>query len=411
MIATICVICREGDCNFITRCHHNFHDYCLKMWLVENDDCPTCRGPVTADQDVEKAMAEGMENKNNMTKLNMKQVDDMIKWCLEKGDYKCLPVLVDRKLELGWNINSVVSDGASMIHLACKIGSIELLNHLVKREADLKKRDQIKGLNCLLYGAEAGQLKVIERLLDLNMSVNSVDNTGATALHIVSKNQNMELIKFLLGKGANIQAKASDKRMPLHYATSSDKCSVEVVEYLIKKGAKMDALDLNDEAPIEGAIINGRMDVFNVFIEKGLNITGVPFGYNLFRRAVGLNRVDFMKRICELGADYCVDMLSASQGATFLHMAAGHGNYEAAQFLIKEGIYVDMPMYDGQTPIFLACSQGHFDLVDLLIKSGSIVNYADFSGKTPLDCALKEGRMDIARLLLATGKFSSKSKK
>lgn len=407
----ICVICREGDCNFLTRCRHNFHDYCLKMWLVENEDCPTCRGPVTSDMEVEKAMAEGVDNKNNLSKLSMKQVDEMVKWSLDKGDYKGLPALVDRKLELGWNINSVFLDGASMIHLACKIGSIDLLNHLMLKGVDLKKRDQSKGANCLLYAAEADKIKVIERLLDMKMSVNSVDNSGETALHIASKNQNMEIIKFLLGKGANIQAKTTDKRTPLHYATASEKCSIEVVEYLISKGAKMEVLDSNDEAPIEAAIINGRMDIFNVFIKNKLDITGVPFGYNLFRRAVGLNRVDFMKRICELGADYCVDMISASQGGTFLHMAAGHGNYEAAEFLIKDGIFIDMPMYDGQTPIFLACSQGHYDVVELLIKSGSKVDWKDFSGKTPLDYALKEGRMDVARLLLATGKFVSKLKK
>ena len=379
------------------------------MWLVENEDCPTCRGPITADKEVEAVMAKGTANdKESLNTLNMKQVDATLKWSMEKQDYKLLRSLVDRKVELGWNINSVVSEGASMIHLASKIGAIELLNHLIVKGADLKKRDQINGLNCLLYAVEAGQIKIIERLLDLKMSVNSVNNSGETALHLACKNQNMEMIKFLLAKGANIQAKTTDKNTPLHYATASKTSSIEIVDYLITKGAKMDTLNSSDEAPIEGTIINNRMDIFNLFIKKGLDITGIPFSYNLFRRAISLNLVNFMKRIFYLGADYCVDMMSASQGANFLHMAAGHGASEAAEFLIKEGIFMHLPMCNWQTPIFLACSQGHYDVVELLMKNGAEVDLKDLMGKTPLDYALEEGKMDVVCLLLSTGKFNKK---
>ena len=38
----------------ITDCQHFFHKYCLKKWLVVQDNCPLCTKPVVASEDQEK---------------------------------------------------------------------------------------------------------------------------------------------------------------------------------------------------------------------------------------------------------------------------------------------------------------------------------------------------------------------
>jgi hypothetical protein len=62
----ICIICRDrmevrgihGDCKKLPMCNHTFHKYCLREWLVQQQNCPTCRGDIQANEARAKALAQ-----------------------------------------------------------------------------------------------------------------------------------------------------------------------------------------------------------------------------------------------------------------------------------------------------------------------------------------------------------------
>ena len=38
-----CPICLEDGVDYITDCHHKYHDKCIKQWMKKNNTCPICR--------------------------------------------------------------------------------------------------------------------------------------------------------------------------------------------------------------------------------------------------------------------------------------------------------------------------------------------------------------------------------
>jgi len=44
-----CSICRENNCNIVTRCNHSFHFSCLCQWLQVRETCPMCREHISVN--------------------------------------------------------------------------------------------------------------------------------------------------------------------------------------------------------------------------------------------------------------------------------------------------------------------------------------------------------------------------
>ena len=62
-----------------------------------------------------------------------------------------------------------------------------------------------------------------------------------TPLHLAVGSGNLDMVKFLVEKGADINAKRADQGTPLHWACSAG--FTECVMYLIEHGASINAAD------------------------------------------------------------------------------------------------------------------------------------------------------------------------
>jgi ankyrin repeat protein len=62
-----------------------------------------------------------------------------------------------------------------------------------------------ENLNLLYIGLLSGDLKLIKKILEVeNIEINAAIDQGKTALHIASLDGNLELVKFLVSQGADI---------------------------------------------------------------------------------------------------------------------------------------------------------------------------------------------------------------
>jgi len=81
------------------------------------------------------------------------------------------------------------------------------------------------------------------------------------------KNGEIDDVKrFVEEDGADVN-KEVDGRRPLHYA--ADFGHVEVVDYLIGKGADVDARDKHDITPLLAAVFEGHTEVVRLMLANG----------------------------------------------------------------------------------------------------------------------------------------------
>jgi ankyrin repeat protein len=101
------------------------------------------------------------------------------------------------------------------------------------------------------------------------------------------------------------------------------------------------------------------------------------------------------------------DLINAksANAMTLLQGAASAKQLEVAEFLIKRGAQVNVPVDDAKaSPLGMAIINTQIQMVDLLIKSGADVNaQGAFFRKTPLWLAADTGNLEITSLLLQAG--------
>lgn len=91
---------------------------------------------------------------------------------------------------------------------------------------------------------------------DLMADVNMKGDNDWTPLHFACISGNFELVNFLIGKEANIDAETTLRFTPLHIAVQRG--SEEIAQLLINSGADVDCKDVYSNTPLHYASQNGK---------------------------------------------------------------------------------------------------------------------------------------------------------
>ncbi|KAL2844548.1 hypothetical protein BJY01DRAFT_263844 [Aspergillus pseudoustus] len=83
--------------------------------------------------------------------------------------------------------------------------------------------------------------------------------------------------------------------------------------------------------------------------------------------------------------------------------AIGDSNLSRIQTCLDEGVNVEKPDREGDTPLGFAASTGKRSIVERLLEAGAQVDGRSAAGKTPLMLASRNGHEEVARLLLQHG--------
>ncbi|KAK6358012.1 hypothetical protein TWF730_007366 [Orbilia blumenaviensis] len=223
------------------------------------------------------------------------------------------------------------------------------------------------------------------------------DNYGKTPLLIASGNGHEAVVRQLLYKGANLEAKGNDDSTPLLAAAWQG--NKEVAELLINKGANLEAKDNDDFTPLLRAAWQGHKEVAELLINKDANLEAKDDNddFTPLLLAVWQGHKEMAELLINKGAN-----LEAKDNGdlTPLLAAAWQGNKEVAELLINKGANLEAKDNGDLTPLLLAVWQGHKEVAELLINKGANLEAKDKVDFTPLLRAALEGHKEVVELLI-----------
>ena len=248
-----------------------------------------------------------------------------------------------------------------------------VLFRMVQKSKNATNTNQ-KGL--LLWSSHHGYIKQVRSILhssNFNKKFLSVrrPSDGATPLFLACEQNNMEVVRLLIGKGAPVNLGTNDNLTPLHAACKEGHSGV--ARFLLDAKADFNRTARSGYTAMMLAAENGHAKIIEVLSKYG----------------------------CDVNAT--TQIKDDDGGETALHRACERGHVDMVKMLIERNCDVNQATKDGRTPLIVASEEGHEVLVEYLIQGGADCRAVTKAGKTALYNACERGHVNIASMLLEGG--------
>ena len=209
----------------------------------------------------------------------------------------------------------------------------QLLERTLENEQKRKQNESL--YDAVVNGRYQDVIDLIQAGVDVHLSegvpLKPYENEHNTPLHLAALHGYLDIVKWLIKKGANVNAKNRKEHTALHLAVHN--AHKEVIRYLIQQGADINATEHEGDTPLAWAAYKRQIEVVKQLIELGANI----HSQNNF-------------------------------GNTPLHWAAEKGYTDIVKLLIDYGANPQVENWKHLMPLMLAVENGHLGTVKFLLK-------------------------------------------
>ncbi|NWT74020.1 MYPT2 phosphatase, partial [Prunella himalayana] len=200
--------------------------------------------------------------------------------------------------------------------------------------------------------------------------------------------ENLDMVKFLVENGANVNQQDNEGWTPLHAVAS---CGyLNIAEYLISHGANVAAVNSEGEVPSDIAEEAAMKDLLLEQVKK----QGVDL--ELSRKEEEQQMLQDARQWLNSGR--IEDVKQPRTGATALHVAAAKGYSEVMRLLIQAGFNLNVQDNDGWTPLHAAAHWGVKEACSILAEALCDMDIRNKLGQTPFDVA-DEGLVEHLEML------------
>lgn len=230
-------------------------------------------------------------------------------------------------------------------------------------------------------------------------NVNKLTHDGRTYIFWAANKGNVELMQFLLNKGAKTDITDDKGSSILNYAAISGQQNTKVYDLLLRNGANLqkDLTPYGANALLLAAPYDTDFSLIDYFTSKGLDLNSVDSnGNGIFNYVARTGNIQLMKQLIEKGAKGTDNaFIFASQGTR-----SSSNGIEVYQFLESVGLNPNAVSKNGDSSLHnLALKSKDMDVLNYFIKKGADVNHPDAAGNTPFINAASNNHIEVAKLL------------
>ena len=158
----------------------------------------------------------------------------------------------------GANVEAVYSIQRTALHLACKLGNLDMVKLILANRASITAQDQ-HGCSPLELAVESENLAIVQFLLQHGAPVNAVNNLGNSPLHVATRLNCIPIISCLLAAGAMADKPSKDGTTPLHICALYEQ--TEVLQLLPKTGDNKPNPAASDNGPTVHPLFCGAINL------------------------------------------------------------------------------------------------------------------------------------------------------
>jgi len=258
-----------------------------------------------------------------------------------RGHREIVELLIERKADVNAKMKEMTyspqpKGSITPMLVALNGGHADVVRVLAKA-GGLPAVDGAKNATALLPAAAGSKHRALVRLL---IEQGAPPNTtlphqeGSTALHLAAEAGDLELVKWLVARKADLKSLDVRGWTPLTRAVEAGQ--VDVAKFLLSQGARA------DDGSLFRAAARGHVTLVELLLERGADRDAVfdHRGYTALGYAATEGKIEVVKLLHGKGA-------SVKKDVGILHTAAFRGHREVVAFLLDKGVDVEQAWPDG----------------------------------------------------------------
>jgi ankyrin repeat protein len=317
---------------------------------------------------------------------------------IENGHDAVVRVLLEKGASIG-----VTWKGSTALSVAVDNGHETIVQQLLENGAEVSSP--------MLYeAASRGYGAVVRLLIKKGANVNAKTEQGRTALHGAAEEGQEATVRLLAEEGVDLTAEDESGTMAIHLAAANGHQAVVrllLEEAGVRAGGRpgeMTPRQAGAEATAQlySAVTNGDEQMVQLLLGRGADATAKDKSKcTLLHQAAKGGYEAVARLLLKSGADTDA---KDEFGLTALHEAAKIGHEAVVLLLLEKEANVDvMGLDENGTALHIAACNGHETVVRILLQKGANVNAKDESGWTALHKVTEKGYETMMRLLIKKG--------
>lgn len=255
----------------------------------------------------------------------------------------------------------------------------------------------------LLVASWKARLQVVKYLLELGADINDKDSTEQTVLHLAAANHTCEVIETLLQTESSLLDKRDEQdRTPLLIAACYGRKSA--LEALHRSGATIEAFDDTKYTALHLATAARSLDCAKYVLGERPDLLDKKshFGDTALMIASQFGMPHIVELLLLKKADCTI---VNEDDMTALHLAAREGHLDIVKSLLRaDRAPLEMRNKEKETPLLLASANGHFGVLEHLLEQGASPAARDKNDQTALHIAATERHFTMAQALVGKQK-------
>jgi len=206
---------------------------------------------------------------------------DQLRLMFESGETVWMDLIYDAAPS--WELGKLILKTVRVGNTIFKSGAEKFIAWLLEKGISPNAAVEKDGGTAFMYAIIANDLRIAYLLLKYGVDTEAKDNEEKTALFF---SNTVEMSKFLLENGANVNAQTKFGSTVLHRAVYGGEGDVEMVKLLLSANAKVDARNVGGETALMVAVEFGELQIVEILIAAGADVNAVDYiGRTVLNRA------------------------------------------------------------------------------------------------------------------------------
>lgn len=289
------------------------------------------------------------------------------------------------------------------------------IKHLLSFEGNGANKLTHDGRTYVFWAAYRSNLEIMKYLLSKGAKTNIIDSHGYSLLNFsgVTGQIDKRIYQFCLENGSNLSEKNNDGAncllLIIPFITD-----FTLIDFFIENGASYKDTDRYGNGLFNYGSKRGNIDLLNYLARKGVdtNVTDTEGENALFKAAYGTrghsNTIEIFEYLTVLGTDIKAVNI---HGKNILHISSSSNEHiEVIEYLLKLGLDPHLKDIKGNTAFHLASSGNSLEIVTHLYNHAKNSFQANENGHNPLDLAVAKNSPEVVKFLVSNYVLQSSEK-